>query len=289
MTDPRFPESRPPLAGPTSSQPVYKGLRPPGVSRPELVSFARRVVVAVLIALLLVALGGILYRGMHVLLETFAGILFAVFLGTLSKWLSQHTRLSYGWALTLVVLVFLFVVAGLGWLLANRVAGQMEAMQQKLPQSLDKVREFLNQHAWGKLLAENFPRDQAAWASLVQFARITDVVTGLMDFLVAGVIIFFVGVFGAAEPDLYREGLLHLVPPRQRPRAAEAVDAVVFNLRWWLVGQVALMVIIGVTTFVGLLLLRIPLALTLGVIAGIMELVPYLGPWISAVPAALLA
>ena len=67
------------------------------------------------------------------------------------------------------------------------------------------------------------------------------------------------------------------------------MDALVLNLRWWLVGQVALMILMGMTTTLGLWGLGIPLALTLGIIAGIMELVPYIGPWLSAVPSVLMA
>jgi predicted PurR-regulated permease PerM len=96
-------------------------------------------------------------------------------------------------------------------------------------------------------------------------------------------------VVGAAAPDQYKAGLFHLVPPRHRRRAGEALDAVIFNLRWWLMGQVVLMLVIGATTTLGLWLMGIPLALTLGIIAGLLELVPYVGPWLSAVPAALIA
>ena len=69
----------------------------------------------------------------------------------------------------------------------------------------------------------------------------------------------------------------------------EAIDAAAFNLRHWLMGQVLLMVIMGITTVAGLWLLGIPQALTLGLIAGVLEIVPYIGPWLSAVPAALIA
>jgi len=67
------------------------------------------------------------------------------------------------------------------------------------------------------------------------------------------------------------------------------VDALAYNLRWWLLGQVFLMIMIAITTTVGLWLMGIPLALSLGLIAGALELIPYLGPWLSAVPAALVA
>jgi predicted PurR-regulated permease PerM len=107
--------------------------------------------------------------------------------------------------------------------------------------------------------------------------------------VIPAVVVLFVGVFGAAEPDQYKAGLFHLVPPRHRRRVGEAVDALVFNLRWWLMGQVCLMVILWLTTSLGLWLMGIPLALVLGLITGLFELIPYAGPWISAVPAALIA
>ena len=84
-------------------------------------------------------------------------------------------------------------------------------------------------------------------------------------------------------------GLLYLVPPARRPRVAQVVDAVALDLRGWLLGQVILMVMMGATTALGLWLVGIPMALTLGIIAGILELIPYIGAWLSAVPAALIA
>src|SRR5262249_38090688 len=120
-------------------------------------------------------------------------------------------------------------------------------------------------------------------------SRITGLISGATYVLTTVVVIIFVGIFGAADPEMYRAGVLHLVPPAHRQRAGEALDTVTVNLRWWLVGQLSLMVMIGTTTTVALWLLGIPLALTLGIIAGIMELIPYVGPWISAVPAALVA
>src|SRR5690242_2317113 len=62
----------------------------------DLPSFSRRVVVTVLLTLGLLALALIAWRGIHVLLEAFAGVLFGVFLSALAQWLHQRTRLSYG-------------------------------------------------------------------------------------------------------------------------------------------------------------------------------------------------
>jgi predicted PurR-regulated permease PerM len=245
----------------------------------------------VLVALLILALAYLLWRGVHVLLEAFAGVLFAVFLSAVSTWVCERTRLSYGKALAVVVAA-LFLLAGLtGWLLASRLTAEVGQLSQELPQSLAKIHAYLEQTAWGRLLLEHMPlaAGNLTLSDVGQFTRATGLITGVGDFLVTALLILFVGIFGAAEPELYKNGLLHLVPQAYRGRAAEALEAVAFNLRWWLLGQVVLMVVIGLTTALGLWLIGVPLALALGVIAGILELVPYLGPWISAVPAALIA
>jgi predicted PurR-regulated permease PerM len=277
--------------GPTRSD--GDGLLPREVltapARESMANFARRVVVATLVILLLGALAAVCVMGIQFLLQAFAGVLFAVFLAALSDWLSGKTRLSYRLSLAVVVLGLLLAAVGLGWLLANRLSQQLSELSHKLPESLKQLRDYLSHYAWGQMLLQQVPKSPEKLVDVDNFSRMTGLISGVASFVVAVIVILFVGIFGAAEPALYRSGLLHLVPARHRPRAAEAVDAVVFNLRWWLVGQVFLMVVIGVTTTVCLWILGIPLALTVGLIAGVLEIVPYLGPLLGSVPALLMA
>jgi predicted PurR-regulated permease PerM len=246
-------------------------------------------VVAVLIAILLLALAYLLWRGVHVLLQAFAGVLFAVFLSALAEGLRKWTRLPYGWALAIVLCALFLLAGGLGWFLANHLAQQARELSARLPQSLEQLREYLSERPWGRLVLDHAPDAREHLGRLGQFGDVGGMLSGVTSFLVTLLVILFVGIFGAAEPGLYRAGLLHLIPPAQRPRAEEALDALVFNLRWWIVGQVFLMFLMWVTTTAGLWLIGIPFALVLGLIAGLLELVPYVGPWISAVPAALIA
>jgi predicted PurR-regulated permease PerM len=266
--------------GPWQSAPL-----PPGG---KLTDFARRMVVGVLVSVLILAVAYVVWSGIHILLQAFAGVLFAIFLTALSNWLSTHTRISYRWALTLVILGLILLAAGTGWLLADRLATQVGEMTQKLPESLEQIRNYLAEYPWGRLLLQQVPKAASTLVAVDRFTQLTGFISGVADFFISVVVIVVVGIFGAIEPDVYKEGLLHLVPPAHRPRAREALDALVLNLRWWLVGQVALMILMGITTTLGLWLLGIPLALTLGLIAGIMELVPYVGPWLSAVPSVLM-
>jgi len=254
----------------------------------DLPTFSRQVVIAVLITLGLAALAIIAWQGIDILLEAFAGILFGLFLSGLAESLHKRTRLSYGWSLALVIIALCVLTGGGAWMLASRLTAQLRDLIQDLPNSFENVKNYLSQHPLGEYLLQRSRSAQASgWAGEV--LRRGHVFTSLAGFLEAVVVIMVVGIFGAAEPDIYKAGLFHLVPSRLRPRVGEAVDAVTFNLRGWLVGQAILMVVLGVTTAVVLALMGVPFALALGLLAGILEIIPYIGAWLSAIPAALIA
>jgi predicted PurR-regulated permease PerM len=255
----------------------------------ELGNFPLKVVVVLLIGLLFLFLTYVMWRGLHVMLEAFAGLMFALFLATLSDWVSRWSRMRHGWALTLVVLALIALLCGAGWLLESRLSAELADLTQRLPKSLEAVRNYLEQYPWGRLLLERVPETAVPDGVFREFSRFTGLVSGVFGFVEAAVVVFFVGIFVAAEPQMHRAGRIHLVPRSRRRRAEETLTAVEFNLRWWLIGQFCLMISIGVTTTFGLWLIGIPLALVLGLIAGLLEIVPYIGPWLSAVPAALIA
>jgi predicted PurR-regulated permease PerM len=102
----------------------------------------------------------------------------------------------------------------------------------------------------------------------------------------AGIIVLiFVSIFVASDPGLYHRGLMHLFPHAARPRAGEVLSATATTLRRWLVMQLIAMIAIGSVTTVVLLLLGVRGAVALGIIAGLLEFIPYVGPILSAVPA----
>ena len=109
-------------------QPRPKGPRPVDVTLPPgpwRDDFPRRVVVAVLITVAILAVAYFLWSGTHVLLQAFAGVLFAVFLAALSDRVSTHTRLSYGRSLAVVVVGLFLIGGGLGYLLGSHLSAQV--------------------------------------------------------------------------------------------------------------------------------------------------------------------
>lgn len=104
------------------------------------------------------------------------------------------------------------------------------------------------------------------------------VVTGLFLILV-------LTIYLAAAPKLYLKGVLHMVPHDSRPRAAQVLKAIGITLQRWLRAQLIAMAVIGVVTTLGLWALDIKAALALGIIAGLLEFIPLIGPLLSAIPA----
>jgi predicted PurR-regulated permease PerM len=102
---------------------------------------------------------------------------------------------------------------------------------------------------------------------------------------IAGLLlVIFIAVYIAIAPDVYRKGVLHLVPHQSRDRAEEVLSSIGDTLRQWLLARVIAMVLVGIITGTGLALLQVRGAAALGLFAGLMEFVPFFGPIVSAIP-----
>ncbi len=152
------------------------------------------------------------------------------------------------------------------------------------------------QQAAGRLGADTAAVAPGVSAASQLEGRIADVLRGAARYLfpflsstfavVAGVLlVIFLAIYVAIEPKVYHDGLMHLFPHDARPRAGEVLSAVARVLRKWLVTQLIAMFVIGTVTTVVLLILDVPAAFPLGVIAGLLEFIPTVGPILSAVPA----
>lgn len=98
-------------------------------------------------------------------------------------------------------------------------------------------------------------------------------------------LILFLSIYVAADPATYHDGLMHLFPHGGRERAGEVLTAIATVLRKWLVTQLVAMLAIGTVTTVVLLLLKVRAAVPLGILAGLFEFIPTVGPILSALPA----
>lgn len=240
-----------------------------------------------LIGLGLVVLALFLWRVSYAILLAFGGVLFAVFLRGLAHIVHRWTRLSIGWSLGVVGAVLLGLVGLAAAMIGPAIAGEFGQLGDTLTRGIEQLRERLESTALGQQLVSMLSQSSEGGRGLLGTAA--QVLRGMTDMMLGLVIIFFAGLYFAVNPRLYTEGLVALVPKNRQARAREVVHTVGGALWLWLLGQFVSMVAVGVLTAVGLYIIGVPLALGLGLIAGLLEFVPFLGPIAAAVPVLLVA
>ncbi len=226
-----------------------------------------------------------------VLLLAFTAILLAVALDAMAVPLARLLHIRRGWALLLAGLATLGFLIGAVAVLAPQIAGQIGQIWNIALALIPRLAEWLAEAGWTEDL---MARIEGAAQDIVVAAA--DIVGRLLTFgmstlgAAATVILALtVAIFFAADPDLYRRGLIRLVPKPSRPILAETLSEVARALRWWFLGQLVSMVLLGVTVGLGLFLIGIELWLSLALLTALLTFVPYLGPYIAAVPILIVA
>ncbi len=249
---------------------------------------AHRALIVIGIAVAIVVLLALLWYVVDVLLLAFAGILLAIVLRAPADWLSRHSPLSPGWSLAIVVLSMIGLLAMGGWLFGRNAADQMtELFSQALPQSIATLKERLQHYQWGDLVIQQIQPVELVSGKLL--GKGIDAISATFGLIANIIIVLFIALFLAAQPDLYIRGLVRLVPIHRRQRIREVLSEIGHTLQWWLIGKVFLMLVIGVIIGLGLWLLKVPLPLALAILAGVLEFIPYLGPILAGAPAVLFA
>jgi predicted PurR-regulated permease PerM len=94
-------------------------------------------------------------------------------------------------------------------------------------------------------------------------------------------IVLFLGLTFAAQPSVYRSGLLFMAPARHRARATVIVDRISETLERWLIAQIITMFVVFVVTWIGLSIIGIPGSFILGIQAGLLTFIPTVGALIG--------
>jgi len=105
----------------------------------------------------------------------------------------------------------------------------------------------------------------------------------------AFLLVLFIAAYIAVDPALYHGGVLEMVPPRERDRAAITLTRLATTLRRWLVTQLIAMLVIGAVTTLFLFVIHVRAALPLGILAGILKFIPIVGSIFAAIPAMAMA
>jgi predicted PurR-regulated permease PerM len=221
----------------------------------------------------------------NVLLMALAGCLIAVYFHGLGDLIQRKTRITRRFAMLYSIAGTLVIIALSVWFIGAKIQIQVAELSNTLPETIRVSKTKLNSTPLGRKVLD--------YTSGQQPEKILDTATAFFNtgFGVLGdlYIILFLGLFFTASPTLYKEGILLLVPQPRKAQGIQIIDRISRSLRGWLRGMLVSMILITVLITVGLMIIGIPLTMVLGLITGILEIVPNFGPLIAMIPGVLLA
>ena len=202
------------------------------------------------------------------------------------------TRRFPRWLAILVLYLFIIgVLVGIGFLIVPPVVQQARQLWGAIPGMFASAQAFLIQKG---LLSEPLTMQEAVARAPVSkggdavstvYGAVAGVVGGIFGLLTILILTFYLLV----EADQLRATLLRLFPPDRRARVAAVSRDITVKVSAWLVGQLTLGAIIGASSALGLWLIGVPFFYVLALISGVGELIPVVGPILSAVPAVAVA
>lgn len=286
---------------------------------PSLSFRQRAIYVVVVVATVTVALL-LLWKLRWVFCLAFLAILLAVFLRggalVLQRAAQPIVKLKEGTSLGLFGLLLLAAITAFFFLAVPSLSRQAGELRGRFPESVEKIKTELRQSRWGTWIVQEgeaivdqvrpattqaAPGDattqQATGAASDRrsaaadpagpdlravFRQAAGWASSFVTAVIAGMFVLFAGIYLAVEPEMYTRGILWLVPPRGRTKADCVLKRIGRTLRYWLLGQMCAMAIVGVLAGTGLWILGAPLPLVLGTLAAVAEFVPNVGPFLAA-------
>lgn len=223
----------------------------------------------------------------HALLIAFAGVLVAVGLRALAAPLVLHTPLSGGWAVLAVAAGIAALLALGAWFALDPLTAQAREFAASLPGTLQSLQERLADYPWAQSALQRMNPQQFVPSAEDAATMAASGLTGTFGVLGDTVLVILLALYLASEPSQYRRGFVALLSPDLRPQAMKVLDLTGATLRGWLLGALCAMAFTGTITWLGMWLLGVPLAPLLGAISALFGFIPYIGPLLAAVPAAL--
>lgn len=240
--------------------------------------FIRRVVML----LVIVALAAALFRAGNLLILAFGSMLGAIVIHAIADLFHDHLRVGRKGALALGMMTTLVVLGFLGWLFGVAFREQVNLLIERTPAILDQFGAWLSRSAVGAKLVDAI---QVAYAGSQAAHDISGLIRGAGEIALNALLLLVGALFFAADPQVYERGVLLLIPPRHRPAFEDALFDVASTLRLWLRAQLIQMTTMGVLVGIGLWLAGVPSAAALGLLAGLSEFIPYVGPTAAMLPA----
>jgi predicted PurR-regulated permease PerM len=241
----------------------------------------------------------------------FAGILLGVALNAMTNMLGRIVRLPHSLRLTIVCLVLAGLLSGVVFLGGATIAQQAIVLSDTIKSQLVGVKVFLERNGIdtsyfelgnpaatpaatatpatpgsattpGAAATRNFPGAGALASSGGAIVSQTlKLLLGTVSAVGNFFIVLFLGLTFAAQPGVYRTGLLYMAPAQHRARTTIIVDRISETLERWLIAQIITMAAVFVVTWIGLALIGIQSSFILGIQAGLLAFIPTVGALVA--------
>ena len=238
------------------------------------------------------------YQVRHVLLLIYVSGLLAVGFSPIVRLIERQKLLPIGtrrfprWLAILVLYLFIIgTVTAIGFMIFPPLVRQSQQLWGEIPAMFERAQQWLldkgilSEHLTWREAVERADVSGGERAVGTVFSALTGVVGGIFGLVTILILTFYFLV----EAGRLRETLLELFARRNRTKVDYAIREITLKVSAWLGGQLFLGAVIGVTTAIGLWLLDIPFFYVLALIAGVGELIPVVGPILSAIPAVAVA
>lgn len=220
------------------------------------------------------------------LILIFAGVLIACYFRGFSLYLQKKINWPQALTLTISILGTILFITAVSWSIGAKVSSQASQLQESLPATIENVKNSLNNSYLGGKVVQEVSELQHSKNMTSYVSRFFKTTFGFLGDIY---IILLIGAFFTTAPELYKKGIIQLVPPAKRDRAKEIVEDLGSGLKKWLAGKLFAMLIVFCLTAIGLVIIGVPLWLTLAILAGLLNFIPNFGPLIAMIPAVLVA
>lgn len=237
-----------------------------------------------LATVVIVELARVAYQLWDIWLLVAGGLLLAALLEPPVSWLERH-RVRRPWSIVVIYVLLLGAIALLGFFLVPMIYSELQGFFQALPAYFDHLNAWVVRFSARAHLGDLFSRVKLAdlvKGQLLNWAGKTVAYTRDLVLAIAGMIaVLFFALFLLLDGAEIRDELLGLLPRHYERLAPRLIAALQSDVGGYLRGVVALGAILGALVAIGLWILGVPYALLIGIVAGLLEVVPYLGPFVA--------
>lgn len=241
-------------------------------------------------------IAGVLLAGLavwklsSVLILILCAVMVAIILDAAANGMTKPLGLPRWIGLTVAVVVAVAAIAGAVVFAGPTLAEQVSGLAGQAESGLGRLRDNLSSLGLSTggddadiKLQEILPAPSGLLSSA------TKALSSVVGAFGSVVVVAVVGIYFAVSPDAYASGLVRFAPKGKRRTVRRLVSRTGTVLQRWLIGKGISMLIVGLMSYAGLMILGVPMALLLAVFAGLAAFVPFLGPVAGGLAMALVA